>query len=149
MKREDLFRHKEYWVVQIQNDLYGIIEEYMKKNGINRTQLAEKLNVTKGYITQILSGDFDHKVSKLVELALASGKAPVLHFVDLEKYIKDDAAGKRDIYNNDFKPVQYNLTFHQQSNENKSYTISSTRTEGMVKNTISNFESSFADVTNK
>jgi transcriptional regulator with XRE-family HTH domain len=147
MKREDLFRHKEYWVVQIQNDLYGVIEDYMKKSGINRTQLAEKLNVTKGYITQILSGDFDHKVSKLVDLALASGKAPILHFVDLEQYIKDDAAGRRNVYNSGFKPVQYNLIFQQQSGENKSYPISTTTAGSRI--TYSNLETSFADASNK
>jgi transcriptional regulator with XRE-family HTH domain len=107
MKREELFRTKEYWIVQIQNDLYGIIEGFMKKNGLSRTKLAEKLNVTKGYVTQVLNGDFDHKVSKLVELALASGKAPILHFVDLDQYIQDDKDKKKHVYNPEFKPVIY------------------------------------------
>lgn len=91
MKRQDLLKSKEYWMVQVQNDLYGAIEEYMKENGLSRTGLANKLGVTKGYITQVLNGDFDHKLSKLVELALAVNKVPVLHFVDLNRYISDDA----------------------------------------------------------
>jgi transcriptional regulator with XRE-family HTH domain len=93
MKRKDLLKSKEYWVVKIQNDLYNIIENYMKENKLNRTQLAEKLNVTKGYITQVLNGDFDHKLSKLVELALLCNSAPLLHFVDMENFIRDDAQG--------------------------------------------------------
>lgn len=83
MKREDLLKSKEYWTTKIQLDLFELINEYMIENKLNRTQLAEKLGVSKGYITQILNGDFDHKVSKLVELALAFGKAPILEYKSL------------------------------------------------------------------
>ena len=62
----------------------------MKENGINRTQLAEKLGVTKGYVTQVLNGDFDHKISKLVELSLAIGLVPNLTFKPLEQVLEED-----------------------------------------------------------
>ena len=75
-------------MAQIQLDLFELIENYRKENNLNKTQLAEQLGVTKSYITQILNGDFDHKVSKLVELSLAFGKVPVLKFVDADKYIE-------------------------------------------------------------
>lgn len=94
MKREDLLKSKEYWLAQIQNDLFVAMETYMKSKRLNRTKLAEKLGVTKGYITQIFNGDFDHKISKLVELSLISGKAPFLSFVDMDKYIKEDKDDK-------------------------------------------------------
>ena len=94
MKREDLLKSKEYWIVQIQNDLFGVMEEFMKREKLNRTQLAGKLGVSKGYITQIFNGDFDHKLSKLVELSLASGKAPILHFVDVDTLVKYDKENK-------------------------------------------------------
>ncbi len=94
LTRKELLTSKEYWTVQIQNDLYAAIDQYMKENGLTRTSLAEKLNVTKGYITQVLNGDFDHKVSKLVELALACGVAPLFHFVKMEEFIKNDAQDK-------------------------------------------------------
>ena len=88
MNRKELIKSKEYWTAQIQLDLFGLIEDYLKKNNLNKTQLAAQLGVTKSYITQILNGDFDHKVSKLVELSLAFGKVPVLQFIDVEKYIE-------------------------------------------------------------
>lgn len=91
MKREELLRSKEYWMVQVQNDLFGIMEEFMKKKKLNRTKLADEFKVSKGYITQIFNGDFDHKLSKLIELSLASDKAPLIHFVDLDNYVKHDA----------------------------------------------------------
>ena len=102
MTREDLLKSKEYWSVQIQSDLFKMIEDYMKERSLNRTQLAEELKVTKGYITQILNGDFDHKISKLVDLSLACGKAPVLHFVDINKYIDHDKVDQLHMY--DLKP---------------------------------------------
>jgi hypothetical protein len=105
MKRADLLRSKEYWVSQIQNELFSIIEEYMLFKKLNRTQLADELKVTKGYISQVLNGDFDHKVSKLVDLSLASGKVPLLHFIDTDKYIRNDSEGK-----------QYDLFAHVTSN---------------------------------
>ena len=46
----------------------------MKDKKLNRSQLAKKLGVTKGYITQVLNGDFDHRISKLVDLSLAINK---------------------------------------------------------------------------
>ena len=94
MKREELLKSREYWINQIQNDLYGIIEEYMKEKKMNRSELAKELDVTKGYITQVLKGDFDHKISKMVDLALSSGQVPLLYFTKLDKFIKNDSEGK-------------------------------------------------------
>ena len=87
MNRNELVKSKEYWMAQIQLNLFELIENYCKKNNLNKTQLAARLGVTKSYVTQILNGDFDHKVSKLVELSLAFGKVPVLQFIDFDKYV--------------------------------------------------------------
>ncbi|MGB4847383.1 MAG: helix-turn-helix transcriptional regulator, partial [Saprospiraceae bacterium] len=92
MKREELISSNEYWLTKIQLDLFNMIESYRKENNLNKTQLAEKLGVTKGYVTQILNGDFDHRVSKLVELAIIFGKVPILNFIDVEQY-KSSAGG--------------------------------------------------------
>jgi transcriptional regulator with XRE-family HTH domain len=94
MRRENLLKSKEYWLAQIQNDLFGVMESYMKDKKLNRTKLAQKLGVTKGYITQLFNGDFDHKISKLVELSLMSGKVPILSFVDIDRFISEDKNDK-------------------------------------------------------
>ena len=88
--RQELLSSKEYWLATIQLDLYAQLEEYMKSNNITRTQLAEKLGVTKGYVTQVLNGDFDHKISKLVELSLVIGLVPVVAFKPLEQVLEED-----------------------------------------------------------
>ena len=57
---------------------------------MNKTQLAEYLGCTKGYVTQLLNGDFDHKLSKFVELSLAINKIPEISFSDVDEYILSD-----------------------------------------------------------
>lgn len=91
MKRNELLRNPEWWLANIQNDLYAIIYEYMEKNKLKKKDIADMLGVSKGYITQILKGDFDHKITKLISLSLAFGKAPILSYTDLDKYIEKDA----------------------------------------------------------
>ena len=45
----------------------------MAETGRNKSQLAEYLGVSKGYVSQLLNGDYDHRMSKFFELALAFG----------------------------------------------------------------------------
>ena len=90
MEREELLKSKEYWFAKLQTQLFGIIETYRKNKNLNRTQLANELNVTKGYVSQVLNGDFDHRLSKFVDLSLSVGKVPFIEFKDLEELIKID-----------------------------------------------------------
>ena len=90
MTRTELLSSKGYWLATAQLDLYAQLEAYMKENGMNRTQLAEKLGVTKGYVSQVLNGDFDHKISKLVELSLAIGLVPTISYKPVQEVIEAD-----------------------------------------------------------
>lgn len=83
-------RSKEYWLTTIQLDLYDKILQYMEEHKMNKTQLSEHLGCSKGYVTQILSGDYNHTLSKFVELALSVGIVPEVRFTDIEEYIKKD-----------------------------------------------------------
>lgn len=93
MKRNELLSNPSYWTSELQMELYRQITDYMKKNDMNKSQLAQKLGCTKGYVSQLLNGDFDHKMSKFFELALAIGKVPEFNFVDLDKVIECDENG--------------------------------------------------------
>ena len=90
--RSEVLNSTGYWVSDIQIKLFAEIEAFMKKNQMNRTQLAAYLGCSKGYVTQLLSGDFDNKLSKLVDLSLAIGKIPQIEFMDASQFIMSDMA---------------------------------------------------------
>lgn len=88
--RIELLKNKGYWIAKLQIDLYREIQDFMEQQKINKTQLAEYLGCSKGYASQLLNGDFDHKISKLVELSLAIGKVPQITYTDLQEYIQKE-----------------------------------------------------------
>ncbi len=90
MNRQDVLKTPEYWISDIQLELYNCAEQFMLKTGKNRTQLAAYLGVTKGYVTQLLNGDYDHKLSKLVELSIAFGYIPQVRFTPIEMVLQWD-----------------------------------------------------------
>lgn len=90
IKRDELLRTEEYWFEVLQNDIYRIVAEYIKKENINQTQLAEQLGVSKGYISQIMNGNFNYTLKKMIELSLALNMAPAFEFKNLEQYINHD-----------------------------------------------------------
>ncbi|TWV15107.1 helix-turn-helix transcriptional regulator [Bacteroidaceae bacterium HV4-6-C5C] len=97
MKRDELLNSKEYWLSKIQIDLFNEVNHFMEEKGLNRTQLAERLGVSKGYVSQIMNGDSDHRLSKLVELSLAIGLVPRLSFEQLDSIQKKDVLDTNDV----------------------------------------------------
>lgn len=88
--REEILRSPEYWFEEVQNELYRQVVEYKEKRGINQTQLAEELGVSKGYISQVLKGEFNYTLKKLIEISLAVGKVPLLEFKPISEIIRED-----------------------------------------------------------
>jgi transcriptional regulator with XRE-family HTH domain len=88
-----------------------MVAEYIKKEGINQTQLAERLGVSKGYISQIMNGNFNYTLKKMIELSLAVNKAPAFEFRELDKYIQDDHQKRFEMQYNPF----FNVTGKQKT----------------------------------
>ena len=91
MTREELLSMPEYWVAQIQTEIYRCADQFMEERHMNRTQFAEYLGVSKGYITQLLSGDYNYSLEKLVELSLKIGYVPQVSFEEIERTLQMDA----------------------------------------------------------
>lgn len=89
----DLLKTDTFWITKIQNDVYNAVEEYLSENNMTRSQFARQLGVSKGYISQVLNGDFNHRLSKLVELVLAIGKVPSFDLEDIGEVIRKKEAG--------------------------------------------------------
>lgn len=90
MERKDILREPEYWIAQIQMAIYKCALDFMNESGKNKTQLAEHLGVSKGYVTQLLSGDYNYSLTKLVETAMAIGYVPKVKFSPIEAEIAKD-----------------------------------------------------------
>ena len=88
--RGELLKSPEYWFENAQNDLFRQVTEYMEKEGINQNQLANRLGVTKGYVSQILKGEFNYTLKKLIEISLAIGKVPQIEYKTIADIISED-----------------------------------------------------------
>ncbi|QDK81230.1 helix-turn-helix transcriptional regulator [Spirosoma sp. KCTC 42546] len=112
MKRDELLKSDEYWILKIQMGLFAAMEDYMLEKGLNKTQLAQELGVTKGYVSQVLSGNFDHRISKMVNLALKVGRVPEIDFKSINKVIYDDSLKYKGKENNYHTLLRSHLDVH-------------------------------------
>jgi len=91
---EALYRDSTFWEEYIKTEFFNTIEKYLKENKMSRSDLAKKLGVSRGYISQVMNGENDHRLSKLVELATAIGRAPYLYLKDMDTVIENANDGK-------------------------------------------------------
>lgn len=117
LSKKGLFKTKEYWIEELQNEIYRQVTEYMSKHDLNQNELAEKWGVSKGYVSQILKGDCNFSLKKLVELSLAMEKAPIVQYVETDIYY-------------DF----VTLSKYMEKRINKPFEISYTRNKTFVRN---------------
>ena len=90
MERKDVLLEPTYWIAQIQIALYDCAMQFMQKENKNRTELAQILGVSKGYVSQLLSGDYNYSLSKLVETSMAFGFVPKMSFSPIEEELYMD-----------------------------------------------------------
>ena len=117
MKRSDLLRSSEYWNEKIKIDLYQVVQAYKHENSLTLEAFATKLGVTKGYLSQVLTGNFDHKISKLVDLALACNMVPVIKYEPINQYLVDDADDNCDGTYQDRPIINLQFTFDDKENK--------------------------------
>lgn len=98
----ELARTPQYWMTNIQSDLYGLalnlavsqnwrIENFAK-------HLSEHLGISRVAAAKIIDGDFDGTLTELVEYSLKLSSAPLLKFKPLDEYIQE-YTGVQTVYN--------------------------------------------------
>lgn len=107
MTRHELLKSPEYWISKIQIELFNCADRFMMKHHKNRKQLAEHLGVSKGYVTQLLNGDYDHRMSKFIELSLSFGYVPKIDFIPIEEYIAKEEYNTATLYQLDSNQINY------------------------------------------
>ncbi len=86
-KADELANAPEYWLEKIQNGLYRELVDYLEKNEMSQVEFAQKLGVSKAYVSQIMNGRFNYTLIKLIELALAIEKVPDISFSNKDEYV--------------------------------------------------------------
>lgn len=88
--REELIKSPEYWFEEAQNELFRQVTDYIENEKINQTELAQRLKVSKGYISQILNGNFNYTLKKLIEISLAIGVIPKIQYKSIAQELIED-----------------------------------------------------------
>lgn len=88
--RKELLSSPDWHLTEIQELLFREISQYLKDNKITQTQFAEQLGCTKSYVSQVLNGNFDFRVSKFLELLIAVGKVPKIELVSISSLLEDE-----------------------------------------------------------
>ena len=114
LKNNELVQRPEYWLETIQNEIFRQVAAYLKDNNLTQTQLAKQLGVSKGYISQIMKGEFNYTLKKLIEISLAIGKAPIIEFKPLAGFGKAEidvvTSDENSTFNRVAEPVE---TYHK------------------------------------
>ncbi len=87
---DELHKQPEYWTDIIQNEIYRQVVDYMEEHDLNQNELANQLGVSKGYVSQILKGDCNFSIKKLVELFLMIDRKPIISAIPSHKLIAEN-----------------------------------------------------------
>lgn len=124
MKRIDVIKNSGYWLADIQLKLFEAVNQYLSENNMSRTDFAKQLGVSKGYISQILNGDFNHRIEKMIEISLAIGRIPEVNFHELSDYLLSGTI-----------PVKKTFTYPKKKKYNSSYTTKNVNNKQIKKST--------------
>ena len=101
--RSELLKSEEYWTEIIQLKLYNDIVEFVEESGLSNKEIARKIGVSKGRVSQILSGkNLNLRIDSLVKISLAINKVPNLYLEDIDRFINKDTNNKEGaVFTND------------------------------------------------
>jgi predicted XRE-type DNA-binding protein len=89
--REELLKSSEYWIETIQNKVYNDLMEFIEFKKIPNNEIAEILGLTKGRVSQILSGNnLNFRLDTLVRLCLAIERIPDFRLIDVNDFVAKD-----------------------------------------------------------
>ena len=122
LRREDLLKSSDYWTEIIQNKIFNDLMEYIEDSNISNKQLGEILGLSKGRISQILSGkNLNFKIDSLVKLCLTINKVPDFQLVDLMTFIEKDLYSSVSTVFHESKYIQSDPDVMLKYNPDKSY----------------------------
>lgn len=85
--KERLVRGEGYWMETIQQSIHEALVGYMEQHGLNQTELAHRLGFTRGYVSQLMNGNFNLSQRKIVQLLLKLDMVPDLRIRSVDSYL--------------------------------------------------------------
>ena len=86
LSKKELLSSPNYLLTKYQNEIFRQLVHYMKSNNFSQKDIAEKLGVSGSYISQVLNGNFNFTLKKLIELGLMMDRIPNLEFVTFDEF---------------------------------------------------------------
>jgi predicted XRE-type DNA-binding protein len=78
--QKELLRNRDYLLTKYQHEIFREVKQYMEKNELSQKDMANKLGVSDAYVSQILNGNFNFTLKKLIDLGIAIDKVPRIRF---------------------------------------------------------------------
>jgi transcriptional regulator with XRE-family HTH domain len=86
INRQELFKTPNYLLTKYQNEIFRQLDAYMRQHGLSQKEIAEKLGVSNAYVSQILNGNFNFTLKKLIEIGLMMGRVPSIEFLTKDDF---------------------------------------------------------------
>lgn len=93
LSKSELLNHPNYLLTTYQLEIYKQLSNYMSEHNLKKKDIAKKLDVSNSYVSQVLNGDFNFTLKKLIELGLTINKVPYLEFVTYDEYWRREKEG--------------------------------------------------------
>jgi transcriptional regulator with XRE-family HTH domain len=115
MNQDEMLRHPNYLLSTYQLEIYHQLSLYMKEHKLQNKDIADKLKVSTSYVSQILNGNFNFTLKKLIQLGLMMNKVPYLEFIDPKEYWRREKEGTKEII---VKEYHYTIAAQVTESEN-------------------------------
>lgn len=86
LSKKELLSTPNYLLTKYQNEIFRQLVMFMESHNLTQRDVAKKLGVSASYISQILNGNFNFTLKKLIELGLMMDKIPNLEFVTFDEF---------------------------------------------------------------
>lgn len=118
ISKNELLSNPNYLLTKYQNEIYRQLINFMENNNLSQKEVAKKLGVSGSYVSQVLNGNFNFTLRKLIELGLMIDKVPLIDFIELDEFWVRE---KENVQNTPTISINVSLNFPASIIQSESY----------------------------